>query len=251
MAVSKQGLVPSAYDGGIVSDFKEGKFSRRNFLMLAGFGSISVLGGVKAVGKLSAKTPIIADAKGVLFHDATRCTACFRCELACSEFNDGAASSYLARVHAYRNQAFGPSGATSMGDGATVAGSVQGVWGNFRQVVETCKQCPHPVPCAEACPQGAIQVEPNSGARKINTALCIGCGICTVACPWQMPTLNTSIHKASKCFLCNGSPECARACPTGSLKYVPWRDLRSGSPLVQSGIMPASTQTNCAVCHSN
>ena len=247
MTVRMQDLVPPAYDGGIVSDFKDGRFSRRNFLMLAGFGSISVLGGVKAVGKLSAKTPIIADAKGVLMHDTARCVECHRCEMACTEFNDGKASAYLARVKVNRNVNFGPLGAKF----GMMKEDTQGLWGNFHQVTETCKQCAHPVPCAEACPQGAIQVEPNSGARKINTALCIGCGICTVACPWQMPTLDVTTHKASKCFLCNGSPECAHACPTGALRYITWRDLRAATPTRQSGIMPASPQTNCAVCHSN
>jgi Fe-S-cluster-containing dehydrogenase component len=230
----------------IGTEIQEGNLSRRNFLMAASFAGLGVFGGVRALGTLTGKTPIIADSKGVLLHQPERCFECRRCELACSEFNDGFASAYLARVKVARNMNFGPEGA---GVGGFFLG--QGKFGNGKIIAETCKQCPHPVPCAEACPQGAIKAHPTTKARKIDTNLCIGCGICTVACPWAMPTLNEELGKSSKCFLCDGKPECARACPTGALKYVKWRDLRLMSPLVQSGMMPAGTTTDCTPCHSS
>ena len=231
----------------IGTEIQEGNLSRRNFLMAASFAGLGVFGGVRALGTLTGKTPIIADAKGVLFHDPPRCVGCRRCELACMEFNDGKASAYLARVKVGRNLNYGPLGA---GQTLVEAGGT-GKWGSIRLVAETCKQCPHPVPCAEACPQGAIKAHPTTKARKIDTALCIGCGICTVACPWGMPTLDPMTGKSSKCFLCDGRPECARACPTGALRYIAWRDLRLNTPIVQSGMMPASTTTNCSTCHSS
>ena len=60
---------------------------------------------------------------------------------------------------------FGPTGA---GINGYFGG--QGIYGNGKVIAETCKQCPHPVPCAEACPQGAIKAHPVTGARKIDTA---------------------------------------------------------------------------------
>jgi Fe-S-cluster-containing dehydrogenase component len=231
--------------GDIYTEIREGKLSRRNFLMATGFAGLGVFGGVRALGTLTGKTPIIADAKGVLFHDPNRCVGCRRCELACVEFNDGKANAYLSRVKIARNLNYGPAGASRQ----LVENGDAGKWGSIRIIAETCKQCPHPVPCAEACPKGAIKAHPVTGARKIDTTLCIGCGICTTACPWAMPTIDAKTGKSTKCFLCDGRPECARACPTGALKYVAWRDLRLLTPVIQSGIMPAGTTTNCSTCH--
>jgi ferredoxin len=100
-------LVPGC-DGDIVTEIQAGKLSRRNFLMATGFAGLGVFGGVRALGTLTGKTPIIADAKGVLMHRPERCVACRRCELACTEFNDGAGSAYLARVKVGRTMNFGP-----------------------------------------------------------------------------------------------------------------------------------------------
>jgi Fe-S-cluster-containing dehydrogenase component len=239
---------PLPEGGNIVADIQSGGLSRRNFVMMMGVAGATVFGSslyscVETLGALT-KTPVMMDAKGVLIHDVTRCVACRRCELACSEFNDGAASSYLSRVKVGRNMS-----ATSASGG--LAGPVPGKYGNFRVAADTCKQCPHPVPCAEACPKGAIRADAKTGARKVDESVCTGCGICTKACPWAVITVNPATNKASKCFLCDGSPECVRACPTGALKFISWRDLRLSTPPVQSGIMAdPSTSPYCSPCHS-
>ncbi len=236
-------------DSDIVVQFKEGQISRRNFLVAAGFVGMGVFGGARAVSAATDKIPIMTDSNGLMTHDSGRCVGCHRCELACTEFNNSAANPYLARVKIARNHFWGPKGPTN----AYQAVGSEGQWGNFRIIGETCKQCPHPVPCAESCPRGAIEAHPTTGARKVNETKCIGCGICTTACPWKMPTLNGpalgATTKSSKCFLCDGNPECAHACPTGALRYIPWRDTRLNLAPVQSGILPAGTTTNCATCH--
>jgi Fe-S-cluster-containing dehydrogenase component len=241
--------------GDIGTELVEGKLSRRNFVMLAGLVGFAALGGMKAYGTLTNKRPILTGSKGVLLHEPSRCVGCRRCETACTEFNDNFASSALARVKVNRNLSFGPRGAGQEGWSTAAEGN----FGNGKVIAETCKQCPHPVPCAEACPAGAITADAVTGARVINQSVCIGCGICTTACPWKMPVMNGEENvprganpntKAQKCFLCNGSPECVHACPTGALQYVTWRDLRANTPVVQSGILPAATTTNCSTCHS-
>jgi Fe-S-cluster-containing dehydrogenase component len=241
-----QGLLPEiGVDVG--AELAAGVVSRRNFVKItgvtgAGVFAGSLFGSVPFVSALTSKTPIMSDSKGVLLQDMTRCVACRRCELACTEFNDGAASSFLSRVKVGRNFANMP---------GAPAGTAEGKGGDFRVQADTCKQCPHPVPCAEACPKGAIKADAKTGARKVDTKLCVGCGICTKACPWAVITVNPETHKSSKCYLCDGNPECARACPTGAMKYVAWRDLRLSTLPVQAGIMAnPSTDPYCSPCHS-
>lgn len=238
--------------GAIGAEVAAGKVSRRSFMKItgitgAGLFAGTVFSGVPSLSALTGSMPIMTDAKGVLIHDVTRCVACRRCELACSEFNDGSASSYLARVKVGRNMQWGAGASAGMVN-------LTGKAGNFRVQADTCKQCPHPVPCATACPKGAIVADPQTGARKVDEALCIGCGYCTKACPWAVITLkkpssDRTTWKATKCFLCDGNPECARACPTGALKFVSWRDLTMTAP-VQSTMMPAGSPVVCADCHS-
>ena len=83
-----------------------------------------------------------------------------------------------------------------------------GIWGNFRIIQDTCRQCPHPVPCQLACPHGAIEVVAPLNARVVNVDKCVGCGICTQACPWDMMSLDKTARKATKCTLCNIRSAC-------------------------------------------
>ena len=231
-----ENLLPVGVD--VKAEIQSGGLSRRTFVGTMGVAGAALFGlsmfsGVQSLSALT-KTPILMDAKGVLLHDTARCVGCRRCELACTEFNDGAASSYLSRVKVGRNLA-----------------ASSGVNDSFKVVADTCKQCPHPVPCAEACPKGAIRADAKTGARTVDETLCVGCGVCTVACPWAVITVNPTTHKSIKCNLCDGNPECVRACPTGALKFVKWRDLRLATTPVQPGIMAdPSTSAYCAPCHS-
>jgi len=185
--------------------------------------------------------PLLTKAKGVILADATKCVGCRRCELACTEYNEGVSHPVVARIKIYRNLNFGPRG-VSYGFWRR-----EGKWGNGRIIQETCKQCAHPVPCALACPNKAIYVCPTTGARVINQDKCKGCGLCTRACPWEMPSLNPITLRSTKCHLCQGNPECVQACPAGALKYVPWRDLRDEVPIRQAQNIPA--KLDCSTCH--
>ena len=222
--------------------------TRRTFLKLGGATSITLMSlgsfaalahaaGMNAPGVL-----IMTNAKGMILADPTRCTGCRRCELACTEFNDNKSSSTTARIHVWRNYNFGPEGARV----GLFRG--EGIWGNFRLIQDTCKQCPHPVPCATACPQGAIAADPTTGARVVDTSKCIGCGLCQGACPWEMIQVDSQVQKATKCFLCG---QCVEACPTAALKFVPWQDHTKDTPPRQSAIkITAQDATaNCAPCH--
>ena len=187
----------------------------------AGIGGAAYgLLGPKALWSLGPQVPL---AKGMLVHDPSRCIGCRRCELHCTTMKDGKAQPAVARVKLDRNYAFGPKG-TQHGNYR-----FEGNFGNGRLIVDTCRQCPPPVPCREACPIKAIDAKPPVNARAVKPT-CMGVAACVDACPWEMPVINPDTGKVTKCDLCDGDPKCAKFCPTGALKYVPWQDLTNVIP---------------------
>ncbi len=127
--------------------------------------------------------------------DPKKCTGCLQCELACSFEHFGA---------------FNP------------AKSVIRVF-NFHQegrfVPYTCTQCAEAW-CLHACPVEAITVNTSTGAKEVNAQTCVGCKVCTIACPYGTVNYDDASGKVSKCDLCGGDPQCAAACPTGAITYV-------------------------------
>jgi Fe-S-cluster-containing dehydrogenase component len=236
---------PAALDEALRNLGLDQSFSRRKFLQVSGFSiaAFSVLSPLLARGD----TPpliFLEQAKGILIADATICVGCRRCELACTEFNDGKAQPSISRIKVDRNLAFGPKG--------VFAGqNAQGNWGGGLAVQDLCKQCPHPVPCADACPQDAIVVKPPANARVVDAAKCVGCKLCQKACPWEMMSFDPDTNKATKCFLCDGKPKCVEACPAGALKYVAWRDLTDQVPprAVPASILSQAKAAACIECH--
>ena len=224
----------------------EAELTRRGFLRLSvcALSGLAILGLGDAYGE-NAPLVILDNAKGVILADPTRCVGCQRCELACTEFNDGRAQPSLARIKIARAVNFGLAGPTG-GD------AMHGDWGDGLVLQGVCRQCPHPVPCATACPQNAIRDDPETGARVVDPAACVGCRLCQRACPWDMLAFDEEAGVATKCFLCHGRPKCVEACPAGALRYVPWRDLtRDGGPQrpALSVISPDNARV-CVDCHA-
>lgn len=216
--------------------------TRRGFLQVA-----TVTAAFAAMNQARAQTGaqpyiILETPKGLIVGDPSLCVDCQRCEMACTEFNDGKNDPVLARIRIGRNIWYGP--------GNPGARPLQGVWGDSTVYQDTCRQCAHPVPCANACPQGAIHVDPKTGAHYVDEDKCIGCGLCQKACPRDMMSFDREKQKASKCFLCDGEPKCVKACPAAALTYMPWKD-RSGEPARRPthGYLPEENANQCSVCH--
>jgi len=71
-----------------------------------------------------------------------------------------------------------------------------------------------------ACPVDAITLDKTTGAKIVHDSLCVGCKVCTIACPFGTINYNADTGKVIKCDLCEGEPECAKACPTDAITYV-------------------------------
>jgi Fe-S-cluster-containing dehydrogenase component len=200
----------------------DGSLTRRQFLYA---GGLSVVG-LSALGPwlaAEAAPPVLVlpQAKGLVLADPTKCVGCRRCELACTEFNDGKAAPTMARIKVARNLNFGPRGAALGRDG-------QGTWGNGLVIQEVCRQCADAA-CASACPVQAIGAKAPANARVVDKEKCIGCRTCVSACPFRMMAFDDEGGRATKCTLCDGKPKCVEACPAASLRYVAWRELSRSS----------------------
>jgi len=123
-----------------------------------------------------------------------RCTGCMQCELACSWVQTGsyAPSRSLIRVSVFDEEA---------------------AYAPF-----TCVQCDEAW-CMNACPVNAIAPDPATSAKLVIADLCIGCHLCTIACPFGTVFTLPQSGKAAKCNLCGGQPACALACPTQAIVY--------------------------------
>lgn len=197
--------------------FLDRDFTRRQFLKLSGkslaglalsTSLLSVFGASQAEVDAGAVTTW-ALPQGLLVVNAAKCTGCQRCEINCTLVNDGEVSSYMSRVKTTRKLFLADEGQSGLYS-----------W-NYRYYPDTCKQCKDPA-CGNACPAKAIYADPETGVRRVDEEKCVGCGACTQACPWHLPTVNPATRKSTKCIACG---ECAKGCIAGALQIVPWEDV--------------------------
>jgi Fe-S-cluster-containing hydrogenase component 2 len=124
-----------------------------------------------------------------------KCTGCMQCELACSWVQTGTfqPARSVIRVYVFDELAsYSP---------------------------YTCFQCEEAW-CMTTCPVNAITIHPDTGAKVVVDNLCVGCAVCTIACPYGTVYYNPDTHKAFKCDLCGGDPACVKSCPTGAIEYA-------------------------------
>lgn len=130
-----------------------------------------------------------------LLIDAGKCTGCVQCEMACSYENEGIFNPSKSRIRVFTLHHEG------------------------RFVPYSCTQCTEAW-CMRACPVDAIVYDTTTGAKVVHEAVCVGCKVCTIACPFGTINYSSDSGKVIKCDLCGGDPACAKACPTGAIAYV-------------------------------
>jgi len=124
-----------------------------------------------------------------------KCTGCLQCEMACSYENEGIFNPAKSRIKVF----------TFHDEG--------------RFSPYTCTQCAEAW-CLHACPVEAIVLNDLTGSKDVISDVCVGCKVCTIACPFGTVNYNHDSGKVIKCDLCGGDPACAKACPTAAITYV-------------------------------
>lgn len=87
-----------------------------------------------------------------------------------------------------------------------------------------CNHCAKPE-CLRVCPAGAY-TKREDGIVVHDHNRCIGCRLCTMACPYDRPQYNPEQKKVEKCSLCyqrldkGQKPACVAACIPGALELV-------------------------------
>lgn len=127
--------------------------------------------------------------------ESSKCTGCLQCEMACSVRFEHKINPARSRIRVFTFHETG------------------------RFIPYTCTQCAGAW-CQAACPIEAISANDATGARVVNEKLCVGCKICTIACPFGSINYNADTGKAIKCDLCGGAPVCVDACPTQAITFI-------------------------------
>lgn len=134
----------------------------------------------------------------VLSVDIEKCTGCKTCETVCSLRNTGRVQPARSRIK-------------------VISFEKRGEYHNFIPMV--CQQCSTPL-CMEACPTGAISRNETTGAMVVDEDKCVGCKVCSIACPIGGVSIDPVSNVAFKCDLCDGDPECVKYCDIEAISYV-------------------------------
>jgi sulfite dehydrogenase (quinone) subunit SoeB len=165
-----------------------------------------------------------------LLIDLDTCVGCHACAVACKEWNDGSAVS-------------GP-----LADYEPYGAKPSGVWFNRIRHFEmgtypesktlnvpmSCMHC-EDADCVTVCPTGA-SYKRDDGIVLVDQDKCMGCNLCSWACPYGARELDQVSGTMKKCTLCvdrihnesipeeERQPACVLACPTHARHYGDFAD---------------------------
>jgi Fe-S-cluster-containing dehydrogenase component len=165
--------------------------------------------------------------------DLDTCVGCHACAVACKEWNTGGMVAplpdldpygqaprgvWLNRVHSFETEG-------SMG-GRTV------------HFPRSCLHCENAL-CVTVCPTGASYKRQEDGIVLVDEDKCIGCKLCSWACPYGAREFDEDGGVMKKCTLCidridnahlpeaERLPACVRACPTSARHFGDLADPES------------------------
>jgi anaerobic dimethyl sulfoxide reductase subunit B (iron-sulfur subunit) len=154
--------------------------------------------------------------------NSNRCITCKACGMACKDKNDLEPGRKYRRIHSMSTGAW-----SRDASGIYVPKDV------FSYSVSlACNHCAQPA-CVAACPVGAMQKDDATGIVDNDKAVCIGCGSCSTACPYNAPSLDKAAQKTGKCDFCKDlleqgqPPACVAACSAQALDFGELADIKA------------------------
>lgn len=135
--------------------------------------------------------------------DLERCTGCHACSVACKVENQVPLGNFRTKVYYYDE------------------GEYPSVRRAFLPVL--CMQCAD-APCLKACPTKSIRRDVD-GVVRIDAQTCVGHGKCEEACPYGAIYVDPRRNIADKCDFCSHrldvgmTPACVETCPSGALVF--------------------------------
>lgn len=136
--------------------------------------------------------------------DSDRCIGCHSCEMACKNYYRLDPVIRWRRVYQLPENAMPVPGRYFMS--------------------LACNHCARPE-CVRVCPVGAYSKR-EDGIVVQDHDRCIGCRMCTMACPYQVPQFNEQQKKVEKCNFCQEridrgeQPVCVAGCPVEALSVI-------------------------------
>ncbi|RME64263.1 MAG: 4Fe-4S dicluster domain-containing protein [Alphaproteobacteria bacterium] len=170
--------------------------------------------------------PAHTERKLGLVIDLDSCVGCQACAVSCKEWNTGGLTGPLEdrdpygadphgvwynRVHSYELEAPDDGGRTVY-------------------FPKSCLHCDD-APCVTVCPTGASLKRAEDGIVLVDPDKCIGCKLCSWACPYGAREYDISAGVMKKCTLCvdriydetiapeRRVPACVSACPVGARHF--------------------------------
>ncbi|ACV21743.1 DMSO reductase iron-sulfur subunit [Slackia heliotrinireducens] len=165
------------------------------------------------------------------FFDNSRCTGCRTCEMACVDYNDLPAGRKYRRIIDYEGGTW-----IDNGDGTFSTSAF------CYHISLACNHCANPE-CVHVCPTGAMHKN-DLGLVVVNNERCVGCGYCTIACPYHAPSIDPILRQSSKCHGCSDRvaagkrPICVEACPLRALDFGEVDDLIARHGTFDANILP-------------
>ena len=139
------------------------------------------------------KESLITDKKFIAA-DLEKCTGCGTCELVCALKRENAYNPRSSRIKILRLY-------------------------RLINMAIVCRQC-EDAPCKIACPNDCLVQSEKKGIILVDEEKCDCCGWCIEACPYGAITLNPEKDTVMICDQCDGDPQCVEWCPEKALDLV-------------------------------
>ena len=192
--------------------------------------------------------------------DLDTCVGCHACAVSCKQWNaeaagpdadpygDAPSGVWFNRVHSYEVAAqflptpgaapevlLPPGEGARRADEGTPSGCAAGGSGEKQPAMtlhfpRSCLHCETPA-CVTVCPTGASFKRAEDGIVLVDDDKCIGCKLCSWACPYGAREYSETTGTMKKCTLCvdrihdprlpeaDRKPACVQACPTGARHF--------------------------------